>query len=113
MPARTSTLSPEAIRQRRCRRRQREELSFAYSEVPWRVIELLINHGRITENEAANANRRGEAILKAAEEFLDGCHGVTLETRVRVVDSTVQQERGRRTMANETLLEQFESALCA
>ena len=72
MPARSSILSPEAIRQRRCRRRQREELSFAYSEVPWRVIELLINHGRITENEAANANRRGEAILKAAEEFLDG-----------------------------------------
>ncbi len=72
MPARTSTLSPEAIRQRRCRRRQREELSLAYSEVPWRVIELLINQGRITENEAANATRRGEAILKAAEEFLDG-----------------------------------------
>ncbi len=72
MPARSSTLSPEANRQRRCRRRQREELSLAYSEVPWRVIELLINQGRITENEAANANRRGDAILKAAEEFLDG-----------------------------------------
>ena len=72
MPARTSTLSPEAIRQRRCRRRQREELSFACCEVPWRVLELLIDQGRITENEAADANRRGEAILKAAEEFLDG-----------------------------------------
>ncbi len=60
MPARSSTLSPEAIRQRRCRRRQREELSFAYCEVSWRVIELLIDQGRITENEAADANRRGE-----------------------------------------------------
>jgi hypothetical protein len=41
------------------------------------------------------------------------CDAVSLILPLPVVDSTVQQERGRQTMANETPPEQIESALCA
>ncbi len=63
----TSTASPGAIRNRRYRRRQREEVSIIPVAVPWRFIELLIAQGRITEGEAADPNRLGEAILAAAQ----------------------------------------------
>ncbi len=66
----TSAASLAAIRNRRYRRRQREELSIAHSEVPWRFIEHLIAQGRITEAEAADPNRLGEVILAEAQENL-------------------------------------------
>lgn len=59
--------SPEAIRQRRYRRREREGLSLPHSEVPWRVIEALIDGGWLTEDQTANSHLLGEAMLKVVE----------------------------------------------
>ena len=66
----TTAISPEAVRQRRCRRRQREGLSLAQAEVPAGVIEALIAGGWLAEDGAEDPRRLGEALLNAAEERL-------------------------------------------
>ena len=70
MSARSSILSPGAIRNRRYRRRLREELSVAHSEVPASVIHTLIEDGWLAEKEAEDPHRLGEAVLKAVEDRL-------------------------------------------
>ncbi len=68
MPSRSST--PGALRNRRYRRRLREELTLAHSEVPWSVIKTFIEGGWLSEDESRDPHRLGEAVLKAAEERL-------------------------------------------
>ncbi len=68
MPSRTPT--PGAIRNRRYRRRLREGLTVAPVEVPANVIDALIDHEWLAEDEAGDPHCLGEAVLKAAEERL-------------------------------------------
>ncbi len=61
-----------AIRMRRLRRRQREGLHRAQTEVPWRYVELLITLGFLTDDEASDPQRLGNALLSAARQSLEG-----------------------------------------
>ena len=64
--------TPEALRMRRYRRRQREGLHRAQTEVPWRYVELLITLGFLTDDEASDPQRLGNALLSAARQSLEG-----------------------------------------
>ncbi len=63
----TSTASPEAVRQKRYRRRQREAVFLAQVELRPADIEALIDHGYLAEDDATNPRRAGAAILLAAK----------------------------------------------
>ncbi len=69
MPTRDPTA---AIRMRRLRRRQREGLHRAQTEVPCRYVELLILGGYLEDQEAGDPERLGNALLTAARQSLDG-----------------------------------------
>ena len=62
-----STASPEAIRQRRYRRRQREAVFLAQVELRPKDIEALIDHGYLGEDDATDPRRAGAAVLLAAK----------------------------------------------
>ena len=66
----TSTASSDAIRQQDHRRREREELTLAKSEVPKWIVNALIEGGWLGEDESEDKNRLGEAIIKVLEESL-------------------------------------------
>ncbi len=68
----TRALTPAALRMRRYRRRQREGLHRAQTEVPWRYVELLILAGYLEDRDAGDPERLGDALLSATRESLDG-----------------------------------------
>ena len=70
MSARSSILSPGAIRNRRYRRRLREELTPVQVEVPNWMVDVLIELGSLGEDESDDKSRLGEAIIEALEERL-------------------------------------------
>ncbi len=65
-------LTPDALRMRRYRRRQREGLLQVQIEVPCRYVELLILGGYLEDQAAGDPERLGNALLTAARQSLDG-----------------------------------------
>ena len=62
-----AALSPEAIRQRRYRRRQREGVFLAQVELKPEDIEALITQGYLANDDATNPRQVGVAVLLAAK----------------------------------------------
>ena len=68
--------TPDALRMRRYRRRQREGLLQARAEVSWRDIDMLVRSGHLKDHEVGDPERLGEALLAAVRKSSDGaCRG--------------------------------------
>ena len=59
--------TPAAERQRRRRERKRLGLVLARAEVPDRIVEALVDHGLLHEDQASDARAIGQALVDATE----------------------------------------------